>query len=118
MMAGMEITAQILDDPELLAAYVEGCQRTLYDEDRPAAARAHAGCTLAFLATLPDGGGVPPWGSLPADLPAELAEPWTTAFDDQTDDHERAAAARTLYDGLARGELTRAGEEILRREFG
>ncbi|WP_164545289.1 hypothetical protein [Antribacter gilvus] len=113
----MEITTQILDDPELMAAYVEGCQRILHDEDRAAADRANAGCALAFLATLP-AGSVPSWGTLPAELPAELTEAWTTAFDDQADDNDRATAARMLYDGLARAELTRAGEEILRRELG
>lgn len=112
----MEITAQILDDPELMGAYVEGCQRILFDEARETGERVHAGCVLATLATF-EGDGVPAWGTAPASLPAELAGAWDLAFSD-LDDGVRLPAIVTVYEGLAQAALSRAGGEILQREFG
>lgn len=116
-MAGMEITTQILDDPDLMSAYVEGSQRILFDEHREVDERIHAGCSLVFLATLDADDGVPAWGTVPPSLPHELREAWAMAFSDH-DEQLRVAAVLDVYDGLAQAALAREGEEILRRELG
>lgn len=115
-MAGMDITPQILDDPDLMGAYVQGSQRILFDEARATGERVHAGCVLLFLATLDGHEGVPKWGTMPASLGPALHEAWATAFSD-VEDEERLPAVIAVYEGLADAELARQGGEILRREL-
>lgn len=114
----MEITEQILDDPDLFGAWIEGSQRILHDEAREPAERVHAGCALATLATHTAGGHVLAWGTIPPALPEHLHETWQAAFDDGTVVEQRVEAALALYTALAgRASEAEEGEEILRREL-
>lgn len=113
----MELTQQILDDRDLLNAWVQGCQRILFDPDRETSERVHVGCSLAFVVTLDESEDVPELGTMPASLPPELRDAWTTAFSDR-DPEDRLPAVIKVYDGLGKAALTREGTEILRREFG
>lgn len=113
-MAGMDLTPQILDSPELTAAWVEGSQRIMSDPDRDAGARADAACALLHFLTHGDHDGRR--GSIPTTLPAELHDTWQTAFSDR-DGAERLPAALAIYQHYANAALADDGDEILRREL-
>lgn len=113
----MELTPQILDDGDLMDAWIQGQQRILADETRDPAARIHAGCSLAWLATL-DTDAEPEWGTQPNDLPPALTDTWAVAFDENEADQRRITAAQELLNGIAEAALAVEGAEILRRELG
>lgn len=115
IIAGMDLTPQILDDADLTAAWVEGSQRILHDEHRDAAERADAGCALLHLATIGEHDGHR--GSIPATLPDQLHETWHLAFSD-ADGVDRLAAVTTLYQHVTQALLAEEGDQILRRELG
>lgn len=115
IMAGMDLTEQILNSPELNADWVQGKQRIMDDVHRDAAARADAGCALLHYATHGEHDGAR--GSIPSSLPPGLHYTWDVAFSDR-DGEDRLPAVFALYRHISGTIQARQGEQILRREFG
>lgn len=110
----MDLTPQILDSPERLAAWVEDSQRVMRDPAQDAGDRADAACALAHLLTHGKHDGRR--GSIPTTVSAELHETWQLAFSDRDGD-ERLPAALAIYHHVVDADDAAEGDEILRREL-